>query len=228
MQKIFSTALISGLMAGLFLFWLQSAKLVPLILQAETYETAELSSAHANHEHHHEEDAWEPAEGFERNAYRLLVDAGLGVGFALILVGAFSLRNEPINANHGAIWGLAGFAVFSLAPGFGLPPELPTTLAAELTARQTWWIATVACTALGLWQVVFGRNRIQHIMGVALLALPHVIGAPKAPLGGMVPTELNAAFASSSLVVMALFWVVLGSLSGWLYAQPFKRKALAR
>jgi adenosylcobinamide kinase/adenosylcobinamide-phosphate guanylyltransferase len=47
-------------------------------------------------------------------------------------------------------WGLAGFAVFTLAPGLGLPPELPAMPAADLLARQVWWIGTAAATAIGL------------------------------------------------------------------------------
>ena len=35
----------------------------------------------------------------------------------------------------GLLWGFAGFAVFTLAPGLGLPPELPAMPAAELLPR---------------------------------------------------------------------------------------------
>ena len=209
MQKILFTALIAGCLSGLFVFVMQSAKLTPLILQAETYEQVD--------SHHHEEEAWEPANGFERNAYRLLADLGVGVGYALLLIGAFTLRGEEMDTKSGILWGLAGFAVFSLAPGFGLPPELPATMAADLTQRQIWWVGTALATAVGLALVVFKPSNGAKGLGIALMALPHIIGAPKPPLGGVVPTELNAEFAAASLATMALFWVVLGALSGWLY-----------
>ncbi|MDE3059551.1 MAG: CbtA family protein [Pseudomonadota bacterium] len=213
MQRIFLTALLAGIIAGLFVFGVQSVKLTPLILQAEKYEDA--APHHADQETH----GWEPANGFERNAWRLVADLGVGVGFALLLVGAFSLTGQVMDAKRGMLWGLAGYAVFSLAPGFGLPPELPTTLAADLSARQIWWLATAAATAGGLALIVFKRQPLFKVIGVVLLAAPHAVGAPKTPLGGMVPTELNAQFAAASLITMALFWIVLGSVSGWLYGR---------
>lgn len=230
MQKIITTALVAGCLAGLFSFGVQSVKLTPLILQAEEYENADaarqevaehtMQAAHA-HEHAHEADAWEPENGVERNAYRLLADIGMGVGFALMLVGAFAWRAEPMDARRGILWGLAGFTVFSLAPTFGLPPELPATMAGNLEMRQLWWLATVLSTAISLYLLVFGRSGFLKIMGILLLAFPHVIGAPKAPLGGITPTELNAQFAAASLVTMALFWVVLGGISGWFYGRDY-------
>ncbi|HPI63278.1 MAG TPA: CbtA family protein [Alphaproteobacteria bacterium] len=224
MQKILLTALMAGSLAGLLVFAIQSFRLTPLILQAEIYEEADAIKQASSPEtaiqaHQHAEDAWEPANGFERNAYRLLADLGVGIGFALILISAFILRGDPVDGKRGVLWGLAGFAIFSLAPGFGLPPELPATLAGGLTARQIWWLATVLATAFGLYALIFGKSPIFKAAGVAVLALPHLIGAPQPPLGGVVPTELNAQFAAASLATMAIFWVVLGGLSGWLYAK---------
>ena len=234
MQKIFLTAIVAGLIAGLFVFAVQTFKLTPLILQAETYEEAD-SAKHEqaeaamaaampemDHSHHHDEDAWEPANGFERNAWRLVADLGVGVGFAFLLVGAFSLRKEPMSLQRGVLWGLAGFAVFSLAPGFGLPPELPATMAADLDSRQIWWVGTALATAIGLYFIVFKPHNAWKALGLILMVAPHVIGAPKPPLGGVVPTELNAQFAAASLATMAMFWVVLGAVSGWLYNRQSK------
>jgi cobalt transporter subunit CbtA len=231
MQKILLTALVAGVIAGLSTFALQTVKLTPLILQAEVYEEAaekneeEHSHAVNKAEHHHDAASWEPANGLERNAYRLLADIGMGVGFALMLVGAFSLREEKIDAKTGMLWGLAGFATFSLAPNFGLPPELPTTLAADLGDRQIWWIATALATAVGIYSIAFSKSNLLKILGVVVLALPHIIGAPHAPVGGIVPTELNAQFAASSLATMALFWIVLGATSGWFYGRKTNQPA---
>ena len=231
MQRILLTALVAGFIAGLLVFAIQSFKLTPLILQAEVYEEADsakqaaagtiVADAHA-HAHEHDENAWEPANGFERNAWRLAANVGVGVGFALILIGAFTLRSEPMSMQRGVLWGIAGFTVFSLAPGFGLPPELPTTLAAELSARQAWWIGTALATAFGLYALTFGRSNAFKAAGLVVMMVPHMIGAPKPPLGGIVPTELNAQFAAASLATMAIFWVVLGAVSGWLYGRQTK------
>jgi len=228
MSKILFTALIAGFIAGIFTFGMQATKLAPLILQAEVYEDADATkkaeaqaamekSMHM--EHPMEQEAWEPANGLERNAYRLLADIGVGFGYALILIGAFSLRNEPMNAQKGLLWGLAGFATFALAPGFGLSPELPATMAAALNDRQIWWIGCALCTAFGIAMAVFGKSAPLKVAGIALLVIPHMVGAPHPPLGGVVPTELNAEFAAASLATAATFWVVLGLVSGWLYGR---------
>ena len=79
------------------------------------------------------------------------------------------------------MWGLAGFVVFTAAPGLGLPPELPGMPVADLTARQTWWIATAAATAGGLCLLAFRSAAWAAVLGLALIALPHLIGAPLAP-----------------------------------------------
>ena len=115
MQKILFTAIVAGCLAGIFVFAVQSFKLTPLILEAEVYEDADAakkeaaeaaSAAAMGMEHHqHEEEAWEPANGFERNAYRFVADLGVGVGFALMLVGAFSLRGEPMDVQPRRIMG---------------------------------------------------------------------------------------------------------------------------
>ncbi len=224
MYKILLTALIAGLLSGVFVFGVQSVKLTPLILQAEIYENAEAqrkeaaeATMAASHQHEHEEEAWEPANGFERNAYRLLADLGVGVGYALILVGAFTLQGGQMDTQRGILWGLAGFGVFSLAPGFGLAPELPATMVADLAERQLWWLSAVVATAGALYLIVFKHSNIAKCCGVALMTAPHILGAPKSPVGGVVPPELNAEFAAASLATMALFWVVLGAASGWFY-----------
>ncbi len=230
MQRILLTALLAGFIAGLSVFAVQSFKLSPLILEAEVYEeadaakhaAAEATMASAHH-HEHEEEEWEPANGFERNAWRLVADLGIGVGFALILVGAFTLRGEPMTMQRGVLWGIAGFAVFSLAPGFGLPPELPATMAAELTVRQIWWVSTALATAFGLYALTFGHSNAFKALGLVVMIAPHIIGAPKPHLGGVVPTELNAEFAAASLATMAIFWIVLGAASGWFYGRDIKK-----
>ena len=67
----------------------------------------------------------------------------------------------------GLLWGLAGFVVFTAAPGLGLPPELPGMPVAPLTARQTLWIATAAATAGGLCLLAF-----RHTAWAGFLASP--------------------------------------------------------
>jgi len=227
MRRILLTALVAGGIAGLFVFAVQYAKLTPLILAAEIYE-----SGAAEHEHNdpagppHDPPAWEPSNGLERTAYTVLADIIVGVGYAFLLAGAFVLRGAPVDVPRGMAWGAAGYAVFSLAPAMGLPPELPGSHAADLFARQEWWLGTVAATACGSALLAFSRSVLLKAAGAVVLALPHLIGAPHPhPIGGPVPPELAAEFTAASLATTALFWLVLGALAGGIYARLSRREA---
>src|SRR5690606_515429 len=141
----------------------------------------------------------------------------VAVGFALILAALYSLR-EPGRVTTGALWGLAGFAVFCLAPTLGLPPDLPGTAAADLGQRQGWWIATAAATAVGLALLVFAHHWLFKVLGAALLVVPHLIGAPQpATHESLAPEALETQFKIASWVTNAAFWLALGLLSAWLY-----------
>jgi cobalt transporter subunit CbtA len=221
LRRILLTGLIAGTVAGLFAAGLQQLRIIPLIAAAEVYEAA---GAHADHQHGQPESVaaeWQPAPGLERTGYTVLADVLAGIGFALLLAGAVALarlRGYAIDARRGLIWGAAGFAVFALAPAIGLPPELPGMQAAGLAARQEWWLLTAAATALGLGLVVFAGPMALRIGGALLLLAPHLVGAPDAPHGASgLPAELAAQFATASLATAALFWLLLGGISGWLY-----------
>lgn len=220
-QRVFLTAIVAGLCAGLALFAAQRVKIYSLIERAEVYEArAEAAPAHS-HDRAAAEPAWEPARGLERAAYSLLADTVAGVGFALLLVSGVALaegRGHAVDGRRGLLWGAAGFAVFALAPSLGLAPELPGMQAADLAQRQEWWIGTALATACGLGLIVFWRPWTYRLAGIALLALPHLVGAPQQTgEAGSVPPELAADFVVASLVTAALFWLVLGGLGGWLY-----------
>lgn len=212
--RVFASAVLAGLLAGLVLTGLQLAVTSPLILTAETFETVTPPAPAGEHQHAEEE----AIEGPKRMLYTGIATVSTGVGFALLLVAAMALRGTRVDARTGLLWGAAGFAVFALAPGFGLPPELPGSVAAELAPRQAWWIATAAATAIGLWGIAFGRHWALIVGGIVLLALPHVVGAPHPPEGvGRVPPELAAHFTAASFGLAAVFWLILGAVAGSLY-----------
>lgn len=218
-RHIARTAGFSGLLAALLLTLLQSLWVSPLILQGETYETASAQHEHddassAGHEH---AEAWEPEDGWQR----VLSTAGgnlvVAVGFALMLVALYTLR-APGRTAQGLLWGLGGFAVFCLAPNLGLPPELPGTQAADLVLRQTWWIGTAASTAAGLALLVFGRGTLLKALGLAIVLVPHLIGAPQPEHhSSLAPQALEQQFIIASLVTNAVFWLALGLISAWLF-----------
>lgn len=231
-KRIAQTAGFTGLLAALLLTLLQSFWVAPLILQAETYEKAPTAQTHEHAEgtmaaHVHNDEAWEPEDGWQRVLSTTGGNLVVAVGFALILAALYTLRT-PSNIRQGALWGLAGFAVFVLAPTLGLPPELPGTAAADLTQRQIWWVGTAASTAAGLALIVFAHNWLLKVLGAAILVVPHVLGAPQPDVhSALAPETLEAQFKIASLLTNAAFWVAMGLISAWLFQRYEPRSAQA-
>jgi cobalt transporter subunit CbtA len=236
---VFASAL-AGLIVGIVVTLVQQFGTVPLILRAEVYEKAAeaaepaaqaVAGAHEHglaatpqaHEHEHGAGAWQPADGFERNAYTALFNVLDWIGFGLILTGLVVLLRRPLTWREGFLWGLGGFAACVLAPGLGLPPELPGVPTAPLEPRQIWWLATALATALGLWLIAFRPSPLWAAIALGLIAAPHLIGAPRlveAPTD--VPDALSHRFMVAVGLTTLLSWALLGGLSGYLY-QRFAR-----
>lgn len=224
-RNVVFIAALAGLAAGVVLAALQTYATVPLILQAETFENAgghdhpteaaNPATAASSAEHDDKEDAWAPAYGFERFAYNAGANIVSGIGFGLILIAVSEFAGGISGWRQGLFWGLTGFAVFTLAPGLGLPPELPGMPAADLFDRQIWWIATVTSTAIGLALIVFRHSAIFAVAGVALIVVPHIIGAPQpASYESQVPADLLHSFVVATSFTNLLFWLVLGAVAG--------------
>ena len=240
-RRIFGTAIAAGIAAGLLLSVLHHTFTAPIIAEAEKYEkpvTASLSVAPlhavahsgdvravpvhsgtaAGQAHGHGDEAWEPADGLERIAYTTLADVLVSVGFALLLVAGFALTGESGATPRAVLWGLAGFATFTLSPGLGLPPEVPGSLSADISDRQVWWVGAAAACAVGLGLMVFARRTALKVAGVLVVAVPHLIGAPQPEqFGGSAPPELAGHFAAATIVCSAIFWAVLGWLTGGIW-----------
>ena len=221
-KRIAQTAGFTGLLAALLLTLLQSVWVAPLILQAETYEKAPSADMHvhageAMAGHVHDDTAWEPEDGWQRVLSTTGGNLVVAVGFALMLAALYTLRT-PTTAREGVLWGLAGYAVFVLAPTLGLPPELPGTVAADLTQRQLWWVGTAASTAAGLALMVFAQHWLLKVVGAAIIVLPQLVGAPQPAVhSALAPEALEAQFKIASLLTNAAFWVALGWISAWLF-----------
>ena len=216
---VFSAAL-AGLIVGVVISIAQFFGTVPLIQQSEIYER-KAGTPPAGHDHasasndqnkgHSHESEWEPEAGLQRNAFTVAANILTAIGFALLLTGVYAIRGRQVMWREGLLWGIAGFVVFTAAPGLGLPPELPGMPVAELTARQTWWITTAAATAGGLCLLVFRPAAWAAVLGLALIALPHLIGAPLAPEShSEVPATLSHRFIVIVTLTSLLFWALLG------------------
>jgi cobalt transporter subunit CbtA len=218
-SMVFS-AVLAGLLAASALTLTQALWVTPLILQAEVYEDAAAAAiAPASAEHHDDAEAWQPEKGWPRLLATSAGNGILGIGYGLMLTGLYAWR-RPSGAAQGLAWGLAGYAVFFAAPGLGLPPELPGSAAAELTARQSWWLATAASTSVGLGLIFLQTRWPLRAAGGLVLAAPHLIGAPNPAItGSLAPEDLQTQFRLATLLCNGLFWSLLGVLS----AAAFRR-----
>ncbi|MCB1336658.1 MAG: CbtA family protein [Maritimibacter sp.] len=223
LRQMLPGALIAGAAAGIVAALLHIVFVTPSLMEAELFETgARVHFADGTIG----SPAGSPALGpdWGRHLGTLGFDIITFAGFGLMLTALYALaemRGARISGRTGLIWGLAGFVALHLAPAFGLPPEPPGIEAADLAARQLWWTGTVAASAVGLGLIAFGPAPWAPVAGIALLAAPHLVGAPHLPdYSGVVPPELAARFATLSLGAAAASWAVLG----WLAALVYTRK----
>lgn len=235
-RNLFAAALLAALCAGLITAGLQHFRVTPLILHAEVFEGGgghEHAEGAAEHSHDDaaaatttdtaapvaaeavEVEEWAPQDGFERTAYTTLATVFAAAGFALV-IGAISMfSGVPINFANGFLWGIAGFVTFSLAPAYGLAPELPGMPAADLVARQVWWTGTALATGAACLLLAKTRASWAIAVAIALVAAPHIIGAPVAPdEPSGVPAHLATEFAAVTLGTSLVFWLALGSVFG--------------
>jgi cobalt transporter subunit CbtA len=234
--KYLLAALVAGLLAGALQTVVQHAKVVPLILEAEKYEGG---ATPATHEHTSglnlsiatkafaqettpaapaaavEEEEGGMLFGVGRTTGTLLGDLVTGAGFALIMMAASLLLGQPVTLANGALWGGVAWLSSHLLPAIGLPPELPGFPAAELFDRQMWWTGTVIASAVGFYLIILRKEPWLKAVGVVLLIVPHVIGAPHAADETTnVPAILAAEFAVAALSAGLFFWVMIGLFMG--------------
>lgn len=221
--RLLSAALAAGFFVAVVVTGLELTLTSPLIVAAERYEQAEPSHqaartlpivlAHAGHDHAAPDAApeWQPGAGLPRMAFTGLATLVGAVGYALLLGAVMLACGREPTPQVALAFAVAGFASVALAPGLGLPPELPGSEAAPLAVRQAWWVMTAAATAMGLYLIVVRRTLIAILGGLVLMIAPHVVGAPQAPEGASaLPAALAAQFAARSLAISFVFWMLLG------------------
>jgi cobalt transporter subunit CbtA len=232
--RVLLAAIAAGLLGGVFATAAQAVRVTPLIIAAESYEnkTAPETSGHVHDHgatvvdgHSHDADTWAPADGWERTLFTLMSNMVVGVGFALLVTAAILVTNQSIDFRTGLLWGLGGFVTFVLAPNLGLPPELPGTASGDLDARQLWWLAAVVCTGAGLSIFAFKRHIAWMIAGLALIAAPHVMGAPQADVHeSLAPASLAVQFVVASIATAFVYWLFLGGVLGFLLSKAIARE----
>lgn len=217
-SRILASALFAGVAAGLIAALLQLVFVQPVLLHAELYESGELVHFGAA-----ATTAAEARAGLDlmRDGLSLLFTTLVYTGYAFLLVALMALageRGHAVTPRQGLVWGLAGFIALQFAPAVGLPPELPGAAAADIGLRQVWWFGTAGATGVALWLLAFGRGWPSWAVAAALLAAPHLIGAPQ-PEGftGPTPPELAGLFAGRALGVGLAAWSLLGLFAAYFW-----------
>lgn len=240
LRKLLIPGIISGVIAGAVLSLVQLFYVIPLILDAETYEVQSSQHSHAptsnNESHQHSDETstssveiapeWAPEDGNERSLFTLMTNILLGLGFSLLVISLMTATGHN-GWQSGLFWGLAGFCVFYLAPSLGLPPELPGSIQATLENRQLWWTATVISTALGLGLLFLNPAATFKILGVLFIIAPHFfIGTVSIEATSPVPKDLEHSFIIATSFANILFWAILGLLNGVLKSRYSKSKTV--
>lgn len=227
MYRMFASAIAAGVLAAVLITALQSFTTLPMIMQAETFETPAPAMNHGsmdmdntdNMNAHGDGQAWAPENGIERLTATLAANCATGIAFALLLVIGLTMGERKADLTKALLLAAGGFAAFTLAPSLGLPPELPGMPGADLVERQIWWAVTVGAALGALACFVYAKPAPVKLLGVVLLIAPHVWGPPPVTTdASAVPALLAAHFAASSIALNAVFWGMLGLFSAQAYA----------
>lgn len=215
LARVLAGGLIGGIAGGLIVAAIQAVSTTPLILHAETFETARALDAISLIPVHDHARVAASGLDFPRLLTSSIATIAIATGYSFLLLGGMLAAGRTITARSVVPWAMAGFFATGLAPAFGMAPELPGAASADLGARQFWWIGTALATGTGLAAMALGRGAIWFAAGIGLVILPHVIGAPAAPApSSKVPAEVAAHFAAASIAIQALVWLIPAALAG--------------
>ncbi len=209
-----------GLFSGLLMTAVQQWRVITLIIAAEAFEGEQpatpqhsavksgLSLITPAFAHGHGEELG--PLGLSRISGTLLANLVTGSGFALLLMGFSTLIGKPVTLSSALIWGACGWLTLHFLPAIGLPPELPGFPAAELHARQIWWVATVGMSAAGLAVIALKNSIVFKLGGLLLIAVPHLFGAPQpTDIATAVPALYAAEYAVAALTASLIMWLSL-------------------
>ena len=184
--------------------------------------------AHDHGAHVHSATAWEPAEGAERIGFTVLSNVLTAAGFALIMLVAMAaaLRRRDtatqrkaaarLDWRYGLLWGLAGYAVFFVAPALGLrrrfqrrgsgasriPPALVDVDRGLYGSRSHGG---------GILQIPVALDGPCTAGGAVLAGAPHLGASAFAeypPAAAAEMTELAKRFVWATAITNGVFWIV--------------------
>jgi predicted cobalt transporter CbtA len=73
-------------------------------------------------------------------------------------------------------------------------------------------VLTATTTAAGLACIAFSRRLALRLLGVVVIVMPHIAGAPQvSEIHHGVPEQMAQAFVAGSLAISATMWVILGA-----------------
>jgi predicted cobalt transporter CbtA len=213
--RTISTALLAGVVAGFCLFVMQRSSTLLLIYTAETYEKTASVAA--------------PPDAFAKEPMRsvatLLGDVFLAIAFGLLLTGFYAFSGID-GWLPGLLCGLVGFASFHLAPAMIVPPAVPGMEVAALALRQIAWSVAAVSAIIGF-ILLFSLTGPAKLVGVLFFVLP--TGIFRVAFSLRTPTTrfnslalIDRAFVTRTLVGMLVFWLILGALSGYLFARSHR------
>lgn len=204
-RRIIYNAVLVGLLAGLLFSVVQVFSVNPIIFAAEAYEVAR-----------------EAQDDGQRTMFTFFSNMLAGIGFAAVILALMSQIQLSLSIStnwiKGVLWGLAGFLTVFVAPGIGLPPEIPGIQAAAVEHRQIWWALTVCSAAAGLGVIAFAPLKLK-LVGFIFLVIPYLFGAPHIdgpqflnpdPLAVEALQQLHQQFIIASGFANLIFWLALG------------------
>jgi len=210
-RNLVLSAFVIALVAGLFLSIYQEFLINPIILNSETYEVVEPIEGH---------QAWQPSDGIERSGFSFVANFLLCFSYGLLLLCLIAVK-PTVKISQGIFWGLAAYLSVFVAPALGLPPEIPGMEAASLGWRQLWWLLAVVSTGIGLWLIAFSSVSLKGV-GLFILIMPHITGAPQPDSHGFINTDPQAVLALTHLwhdfiiqtsLANGLLWLIIGILA---------------
>lgn len=223
LKHLVTSAVLAGVAAGVLAALLQLALVVPLIMEAELYESG--ARVHFATDGSTQSDRGAPSvwDAPVRHLTTIGFSAVTFTAYAFLLLAAIMVATRAghkLTLRSGIVWGLCAALALTLLPAAGMPPELPGAIGAEVGPRQMWYLLCVICSIAGLAAIAFGPNLVVALIGVAFVALPHLIGAPHLDTYfGVAPAELASTFVARLLAVSAVSWALLGLLVAYFWTR---------